>query len=57
MDQLTYQVAAGFVWPTVGHPGRVPFWAIVPNGSPAASGYSIPSPAQAETCGTPESLV
>lgn len=29
MDQIRYQVPPGFVWPTVGHPGRVPIWALV----------------------------
>lgn len=29
MDQATHSVPAGFVWPTVGHPGRVPLWALV----------------------------
>ncbi len=31
MDKATYQVAPGFVWPTVGHPGRVPLWALAPS--------------------------
>ncbi len=31
MDQVTERLSAGFVWPTVGHPGRVPLDALVPD--------------------------
>src|SRR3989344_3049561 len=30
MDQLANRLPPNFVWPTVGHPGRVPLWALVP---------------------------
>ena len=30
MDQATYHLPKGFVWPTVGHPGSVPLWTLVP---------------------------
>lgn len=30
MDQTTHRLPQGFVWPTVGHPGQAPLWALVP---------------------------